>query len=72
MLTRVAVIAVTLAFLVNAARQGAEHNCGTPLAEAMTILFLLAAGPALTRAIVRAYKWHPPQPTADPSRRAGG
>ena len=53
MMTRIAVIAMGLAFLVAAAR----HHFGL---EAVTILLLLPVVRPVVRAIVRAYSWTPP------------
>lgn len=57
-MTRIAVIALVLAFLVAAASESKKYHCGNPLIEAVTILLLLPAG----RAVVRAYRWTPPHP----------
>lgn len=58
MVTRIAVIAVVLAFLVAAARESKKYHCGNRLIEAVTILLLVPVG----RAMVRAYRWTPPLP----------
>jgi hypothetical protein len=59
---RIAVIAAALAFLVAAARESEKYHCGNPFFEAATILFLLAVGYPLARAMARAYRWTPPPP----------
>ena len=56
MMTRIAMIAVILAFLVAAARESRKYDCGNPLIEAVMIVLLLPIG----RAMVRAYRWTPP------------
>lgn len=62
MMTRTAVIAAALAFLVAAARQSEKCGCGQPLADAVTILVLLAVGYPLARAMAWACRWTPPPP----------
>jgi hypothetical protein len=62
MMIRIAVIAVALAYLVPAARVSVRYHCGTPMAEAMAILVLLAVGYLLGRAMARAYGRTPPPP----------
>jgi hypothetical protein len=67
---RIAVIAVALAYVVDAARQSAKYHCGhpmldamtIPMLDAMTILLLLAVGNPLGRAMARAYGRTPPPP----------
>jgi hypothetical protein len=54
MMIRIAVFAAALAFLVDAARQSEKYHCGNPLVEAMMIVFVLAVGYPLARAMVRA------------------
>jgi len=62
MMTRIAVIAAALALLVAAARQSEKYHCGHPFLDAVSILFLLAFGYPLARAMASAYKWNPPPP----------
>jgi hypothetical protein len=61
---RIAVIALALAFVVDAARQSAKYHCGHPMIEAVAILILLAVGYPLGRAMARAYG--PTAPTPKP------
>jgi len=56
MMIRIAVIAAALAFLMAAARQSQKYHCGDPLYVATTILFVLAVGYPLVRAMARAYR----------------
>jgi hypothetical protein len=51
-MTRIAVLAAAVAFLVAADREGRPNGCGTPLLSAMTVLLALATGYVITRIVI--------------------
>jgi hypothetical protein len=51
LMTRIAVLAAALGFLVDADREGRANGCGTPLLNAVAVLLALASCYALFRLV---------------------